>query len=299
MRQSNNLPCSVCHQVPHKTILTVGRYTLFRCRSCDLYHLTPITPDVGADYKSVLDLEIYISYMRDFHAKQYRQELKDIIQLKPAGKVLDVGCGAGWFLSEARKFGYQTTGLEVQKSLVDIARRENRHSRIIHGSLDKLSSQKGKFDVISFWSVIEHLPDPPAALRISHKLLSKNGILAIRTPNSQGLIQRLSILLFKLSGGSIKFPLVLILQLEFQSKHWFLFSKSNLKLLLANCGFEVKAVKYSTSMDWKDLDSWLLARKRKTNFIVRKIYFLAFAVNALVTTITNTQDDLVVLAEKK
>lgn len=291
--------CPICISRQQKKLLTVGKFTLWECSNCQLLRLTPVEHEIGDDYKSVLDLDVYLSYMHSFHQKQYQQELADISRYISSGKLLDVGCAAGWFLKEAESFGFFANGLEPQKSLAEIARKENPKSKVYNFEIEKLNKLTGTYQIVTFWSVLEHLTNPAVMVKNISGRISKGGILAIRTPNASGLIQKLSILLFKLSSGKIAFPLSLILQLEFNSKHWYIFSLKSLQTLLENSGFKVQMVKYSTSMDWQDLDRWLLARHKKVPPIIVAIFKVVFAASDFISHVTNTQDDIVVFAEKK
>ena len=293
----NNM-CPICSNRQQKKLLTVEKFTLWQCGHCQLLRLTPVVHGIGDDYKSVLNLDVYLSYMRHFHQKQYRQELKEITRLIPKGNLLDVGCGAGWFLKVAQNFGFLASGLEPQKTLAEIARKENPTSNVYNFEIEKLKKFTKIYQVVTFWSVLEHLTSPVGTIKNFSGAISKGGILAIRTPNASGLFQKLSILLFKLSFGKCVFPLSLILQLEFNSKHWFVFSLKSLQILLEKSGFNVRVVKYSTSMDWQDLDRWLLARHKKVSPVLIAVFKIVFAISDIVTRLTNTQDDMVILAQK-
>lgn len=278
--------------------MTVEKFTLWECGHCQLLRLTPVAHGTSDDYQSVLNLDVYLSYMQSFHQKQYRQELKEISRLVPKGNLLDVGCAAGWFLKVAQDSGFLASGLEPQKTLAAIARKENPKSKIYNFEIEKLKKLTKKYQVVTFWSVLEHLTDPAGTIKNFSGAITRGGVLAIRTPNASGLIQKLSILLFKLSFGKCVFPLSLILQLEFNSKHWFIFSLKSLRILLEKSGFNVRVVKYSTSMDWQDLDRWLLARHKKVSPVLTSVFKIVFAISDIITRLTNTQDDMVILAQK-
>ena len=94
--------------------------------------------------------------------------------------VLDVGCGRGEFLREFSRVGAKCTGIDIADF------------RFIHvpGKIeffqgDLLTSPfiDGSFDVISFWHVLEHLPEPEKIIAKSMKLLRAGGVLAIEVPN--------------------------------------------------------------------------------------------------------------------
>lgn len=105
---------------------------------------------------------------------------------RPGGRLLDVGCGHGLLLDEARKRGYETVGIELS--------RENaRHARglgldVREVPLEAFSEgtngdAPGAFDVIVLADVIEHLDDPVAAIDQCAALLRPAGVLCVVTPD--------------------------------------------------------------------------------------------------------------------
>ena len=98
------------------------------------------------------------------------------------GSLLDVGCGHGVLLDEARKRGYETTGLELS---ADAAR----HARETFGldvqevPLESFDPGERRFDVIMLADLIEHLEDPVGALDRCYELLADGGVLCVVTPD--------------------------------------------------------------------------------------------------------------------
>src|SRR5215218_2481000 len=85
---------------------------------------------------------------------------------RPGGRLLDVGCGHGLLLDEARTRGYETVGLELSRSNAQHARELGLDVREIpleafeHGTN---GDSPGAFDAVVLADVIEHLDDPVAA----------------------------------------------------------------------------------------------------------------------------------------
>jgi 2-polyprenyl-3-methyl-5-hydroxy-6-metoxy-1,4-benzoquinol methylase len=90
-----------------------------------------------------------------------------------------------------------------------------------------LSGWEGAYDVITLWDVLEHLPEPRPHLEVIRRLLRPKGILALSTPNMEGLTLRL------LGKRSRVFS---------PHEHLVYYSKRTLTDLLKSCGFRILRV---------------------------------------------------------
>ena len=101
---------------------------------------------------------------------------------KPVKSLLDYGCGNGDFLKFISKKGIKVVG--VEKS--NIARKVCKSKRLkVFSTLKKLTDKK--FDVITLWHVLEHVPSPTKTISSLARILSNNGILIIALPNIQSI----------------------------------------------------------------------------------------------------------------
>ena len=100
----------------------------------------------------------------------------------PVRRVLDVGCATGVFLDFMREKGWEAEGLEIAPGPRRAA--ENRGFRVDGRELTAAGLEAGRFGWITAWDVIEHLPDPGAALRECHRLLAPGGLLTLSTPDA-------------------------------------------------------------------------------------------------------------------
>ena len=95
------------------------------------------------------------------------------------GKVLDVGCGDGLFFDELARFG-EVWGVESDESLVPA---HSRHRDRIHvGPFEAGFSPEHRFGLVLMLDVLEHLPNPVAALEHAGRLLRPDGRVLITVP---------------------------------------------------------------------------------------------------------------------
>jgi 2-polyprenyl-3-methyl-5-hydroxy-6-metoxy-1,4-benzoquinol methylase len=100
-----------------------------------------------------------------------------------AGRLLDVGCGFGYFLAHALAAGWEVTGCEPSPSWSDRARLRLGADRVVTGAADDPALDGSTFDLITAWDVIEHVFDPLPFLARLRELLAPGGHVFLRTPN--------------------------------------------------------------------------------------------------------------------
>jgi SAM-dependent methyltransferase len=104
--------------------------------------------------------------------------------LKP-GRVLDVGCGSGEFLARMRGRGWEVWGIEKDAAAAALAR--NLGANVVIGDPADASLPHGRFDLITFWHALEHLPDLSLVVRRTADWVKPRGRLAIALPNPGSL----------------------------------------------------------------------------------------------------------------
>ncbi len=112
-------------------------------------------------------------------------------RLRPGARILDVGCAAGFFAELMRERGFDVWGIEVSGPMAAEAGRRLGGGRVHHGTLFDAPYDEASFDLITFWDVVEHLPDPVGALHDAHRLLKPHGLLLIETQNVESRFARL------------------------------------------------------------------------------------------------------------
>jgi len=98
------------------------------------------------------------------------------------GRVLDVGCGRGQLLRAFRERGWGVEGTELNESAAAFARDVLKIPVTIAPAF-ALPWPDQTFDAVTMWHVLEHLPNPGAALREAARVLRPDGVLFAGTPN--------------------------------------------------------------------------------------------------------------------
>ena len=100
------------------------------------------------------------------------------------GRLLDVGCGNGHFISRMRSFGWTVSGIDPDPAAVSFGAKQDLHIRT--GMVGDLPETE-RYDVITLSHVVEHVSDPVALLRECAKRLEPTGRLILATPNINSL----------------------------------------------------------------------------------------------------------------
>jgi SAM-dependent methyltransferase len=149
-------------------------------------------------------------------------------------RILDVGCGRGYFLHRAAARGFEAWGRELSPHAVRFARERLGLANVTQGRIEDAVYPRGYFHAITLWDVIEHLPDPASVLSTSANLLAEDGVLFVQTPN----------IAFHLPYAHAKRALAVLPRLRRPGKHLLearhhlvQFSRDTLARMLARSGF--------------------------------------------------------------
>jgi len=106
------------------------------------------------------------------------------ITIKPGDRILDVGCGGGYFLRIANALGAVAEGVEPHGKAVERAREQG--LTVFHGALEDFATTfpEKRFDVITANHVVEHVPNPVDVLSVMKSLLAPGGFTWISVPNA-------------------------------------------------------------------------------------------------------------------
>jgi SAM-dependent methyltransferase len=150
----------------------------------------------------------------------------DLIESKGGrkkGRVLDIGCGYGFFLQEMKSRGWQVEGVEVSGAGRDYIRGQG--DIPVHAEpLEKLCLPTSSFDVVTLFYVIEHVLDPLSVLREVKRILMPGGLILLRWPHSTPIVKILG-------------PLSKKVDLYHTPYHLYDFSPRTMEKMLLLCGY--------------------------------------------------------------
>ncbi len=223
---SSNAVCQLCDHIVSAGDIYArrGSYSYLRCPACGLVFLHPL-PDA-----QVLQDFYNHSYEVDFNSyfqgvkRRSRNTLKELAQRFPEpGRLLELGCSYGGFLDEARRAGWDVTGIEVSQTASTHAR-ERLGLRVFSGTLqDQLPHLDAPYDVLAMFHVIEHIQNPVTLLDACRKLIKPGGLLVLKTPNVASSIARIT-------GSSWHWVS--------PPAHLYLYSPETLRRLLTKSGYQ-------------------------------------------------------------
>jgi 2-polyprenyl-3-methyl-5-hydroxy-6-metoxy-1,4-benzoquinol methylase len=218
-------------------------FRIVQCASCGLVFRSepPSYGDLAEIYTSsyfrddvsTSDKQGYSDYLGDaeLHRHNARRRLRHLERHVPTGRLLDVGCAAGFFVAEARARGWDAEGIDVSSEMVDWGR-VTLGVPVSTGTLRELETDTRAFSAITMWDYIEHAIDPVADVARCSELLAEGGILALSTGDVGSPLARLS--------GSRWHLLT-------PHHHNYFFSRRTLRRLLTQAGLEILSMRATSS----------------------------------------------------
>lgn len=231
--------CPVCGGVSFEplhrcldTTVSHETFTIKKCSRCQLGITSPRPQDSELDryYHS----ENYISHTgtaKGFTDHLYLTARKRTLTWKAAlvekychkGSILDFGCGTGEFLATMLQRDWQITGVEPSEMGRLKAQEITQHE--VCASLSELSARK--FQAITLWHVLEHVPYLASTLERLNQMMEKDGSLFIAVPNYKSH----DATVYREYWAGYDVP-----------RHLWHFAKQSMALLLQRNGFTLKTI---------------------------------------------------------
>lgn len=221
--------CAVCSSPRRRRLFSHHGYPVGECRACGLRFLDPQPDDatLGRIYSEEYflgepgaDAEVRVSALKRATAALYVDALRSCLGAAE-GRLLEVGCGRGELLLEARTRGFEVAGLEISPHAAATANRLLGADRVTVGAFDNLDLPPDTFDAVVFADVIEHVRDPLEFLRRMHRLLKAGGLAFLITPTLDSVSARVL-------GRH---------WMEYKVEHLFYFGSRSMRVALRRSGF--------------------------------------------------------------
>lgn len=229
------MSCVVCGAASERPKLRKGEVEIVECPECGLAWWKPpsdFRPEsvYGADYFDGAGAGPGYDDYANLEAslrRTFATRLRALPPPRAGARLLDVGAAYGYAVAEAVRGGWSAFGLEVSRAA---ARRAAvaAPGRVVVARGASLPFGARSFDAVTLWDVLEHLPDPNAALGEIAQLLRPGGRLALSTGDVGSLAARLS---------GARWHLYTL------PEHLFFYTRASLRRLLERHGFAVEGMR--------------------------------------------------------
>ncbi len=157
--------------------------------------------------------------------------------------ILDFGCGWGGFLRNIKNYK-SLSGVELRKDCINYIKNNIKKINI----LDNINSFDRKFDIITMFHVLEHIPYQIDTLKVLKSKLKNKGKIIIEVPHAEDfLILQEDLKEFK--------------NFTFWSEHLILHTYKSLKSILLKSGFKNINIQYYQRYNFSNHLGWFLKRK--------------------------------------
>src|SRR5574341_1204905 len=194
--------CPVCGGETDKASLQ-GPYFYWRCRACGSSHLHPQPPPETLDCfyadfhasaeRGGLFADFEARMIADFPAKarivgRYLGVRENGMQAAP--RVLDVGCGKGFFVQELSRLGMRVEGIDIAEAAVRQGQENLGIRGLRTGRIEEQADWRTCFDGVTCWATIEHMPSPKRFFESVRRVMKPGGYLFLDTGLADDFLDR-------------------------------------------------------------------------------------------------------------
>jgi 2-polyprenyl-3-methyl-5-hydroxy-6-metoxy-1,4-benzoquinol methylase len=187
------------------------------------YHLMRVTAEEEGKFDE--DMINREEVIRTLHFKNRKEEIERYVK---TGKLLDIGCGRGFFLANFIGSSIDYFGIEPRRRISEEAKKRVGKNKIFCGTLNESDLPNSHFDIVTMINLIEHLPFPKETLKEVNRLMKNNGLLLIETPNVESIVPKI---LGKRWHAFLEY------------EHHYFFSKDTLSRMLKDTGFRIEKMR--------------------------------------------------------
>ncbi len=181
----NHKKCLICSS---ENLILLEKYKsahLCKCNSCGFIFSKKIPTEI--------ELEDFYNgygradYLSPITIKRYNELLDRFEKFRKTGKIIDVGCGIGYFLETAKSRGWEVYGTEYTNEAIQICK--NKGIKISKGKLNSENYNPESFDIITSFEVLEHINNPLEEIDNFSKILRIGGLVYLTTPNFNSFLR--------------------------------------------------------------------------------------------------------------
>lgn len=217
---------------------------LVQCSDCSFVFANPrpTLRELEIYYSKPSKYEDWLSSEADRDALWARR-LRKMQKTKKPGSLLDIGAGIGQLLHHAQRHYTEVFGTELSDSAIEIAKSKYGLD-MTKGDFDSIVFNR-KFDNISLFHIVEHVPDPRRLLEKCFSLLSPGGRVIIAVPNDLNSweVKARAAWARSKSNGAVEMGTSglrkIVLDGTIDEIHLSQFTPQSLRYLLQQCGFEI------------------------------------------------------------
>jgi len=238
-KKFENAPCDLCKSSEYTFVFSGpdrltnlgGQFHVVKCEECGLLRQNP---RLGWESLSQYYQEDYISYSLGSEKENYItksikrygvwKKVRLIKKYKKYGKLLDIGCGSGQFLEEAKRTtDWSLSAIEPNQNAAQYVV-DKLSIKVQVSRFEDIRNYPQRFDIVTMWDVFEHFYYPVESVKKINDLLNPGGILVFSIPNLAGW----DVKMFKENWIGYDLP-----------RHLYFFDKKNIQRILQESGFQI------------------------------------------------------------
>jgi SAM-dependent methyltransferase len=204
-----------------------GKFSLYECPKCQVQFWMPFKSPGVKYYKSTSEIRYYQKPERFYHKVFLKRH-----RFSPSTKILDLGCGTGEFLNELKK-SCEVFGVDINETATNVAKNVFKIKNIYPMSCEEFFNLPDlpKYDVITFFEILEHLDNPREFINKIKLLLKPNGFIAMSIPSRERFLANFC-------------------RWDFPPGHLTRWDRKSIQNFLQNNGFSFQIVLYGEGCDY-------------------------------------------------
>jgi len=182
--------CNICGSAEFQEIFDIRispiwiESKLVKCKQCGFFYANPRLEEKREEehYERDYYENEELAYWDKERSGFFNRASRMIRKLIKVGKLLDIGCGMGYFMDLCRRNSWDVKGIEISDFAVNYAK-EKLGLDVIKSELKDVKFGSEFFDVVTMWNVLDQVYDPKATLFEVNRILKKGGYAFIRVSN--------------------------------------------------------------------------------------------------------------------